>query len=164
MKGTLVRSLGAIGVAAVIGVASASTASAETFDFPAGLACPAFDLRVTIEDPHLNIRTFHDREGNAVRMMRSGRGYDLTFRNLSTGESISFKSSGFHEMTRYLEDGSQLVQSEGHQVLILFPSDEPPGPTTTFTVGRVVLAIDAQENYTRLSQVGRTLDICAAIT
>jgi len=51
----------------------------------------------------------------------------------------------------------------GHNVLILFPTDEPAGPSTTLVVGRAVIAVDANQNFTVQQISGTTTDICAAL-
>ena len=51
----------------------------------------------------------------------------------------------------------------GHNILILFPTDIPAGPSTTLYVGRVVFTVDANGVYTLGSTSGRSTDICAAL-
>ena len=51
----------------------------------------------------------------------------------------------------------------GHTVLILFPTDVPPGPSTILYVGRLIFTIDAASVYTFQSFSGNATDICAAI-
>jgi hypothetical protein len=66
--------------------------------------------------------------------------------------------------TTYNPDGSQTIEITGHNVLILFPTDFPPGPSTTLYVGRVVYSIDASGVYTVLEESGKKTDICAAVS
>jgi hypothetical protein len=61
-------------------------------------------------------------------------------------------------------DGSQTVTLTGHNLLILFPSDVPAGPSTTVHVGRVVFTIDSNGVFTVLSTSGTSTDICAALS
>jgi len=61
-------------------------------------------------------------------------------------------------------DGSATVTSTGHNVLILFPSDVPAGPSTTLYVGRVVFTVGANGVFTVVSTSGSATDICAALS
>ena len=61
-------------------------------------------------------------------------------------------------------DGSQTVTVTGHNVLILFPSDVPAGPSTTLYVGRVVYTIGTDGVFTLVSTSGTATDICAALS
>jgi hypothetical protein len=49
-------------------------------------------------------------------------------------------------------------------VLIMFPTDEPAGPSTTLYVGRVVFDADAAFNFTLRSTRGTATDLCAALS
>src|SRR4029450_10932774 len=82
--------------AAVLAVASAlaggTTVSvpAPQADFstvlPAGLPC-AFDLGVEGTGDKRIMREFTDRNGNLVRTLAAGKGFALTFNNISTDKS-----------------------------------------------------------------------------
>lgn len=61
-------------------------------------------------------------------------------------------------------DGSQTVTLTGHNILILFPTDVPAGPSTTLYVGRVVFTVDANGVTTLKSTSGTATDICAAVS
>ena len=52
----------------------------------------------------------------------------------------------------------------GHNVLILFPSDVPAGPSTTLYVGRVVFTADVNGIFTLVSTSGTSTDLCAALS
>jgi hypothetical protein len=52
----------------------------------------------------------------------------------------------------------------GHNVLILFPTDTPPGPSTTLYVGRVVFTVDTSSNFNLLQHDGQATDICATLS
>jgi len=56
------------------------------------------------------------------------------------------------------------VQLSGHNVLILFPSDIPAGPTTIQYIGHVEYTVDAQGVFTVTKTTGRQVDICAALS
>jgi len=61
-------------------------------------------------------------------------------------------------------DGSATQVTTGHNIVILFPTDVPAGPSTTLYVGRVVISIDSAGNYTLLKASGSSADICAALS
>ena len=54
----------------------------------------------------------------------------------------------------------------GWNVLFLFPTDEPAGPSTTLHVGVVVYDDDGAGNFTVDQHLtrSRTTDICAAVS
>jgi hypothetical protein len=52
----------------------------------------------------------------------------------------------------------------GHNVLVLFPTDIPAGPSTTLTVGQTVFKVDATGVFTVLKVSGKSTDICAALS
>ncbi len=57
------------------------------------------------------------------------------------------------------------MSATGHNVIIMFPSDIPAGPTTVQYVGRVLLTISADGNsmFTFRQVNGTRTDICAAL-
>jgi hypothetical protein len=148
--------------ALVVGVAGPAAAS--DVEFPAGLACD-FALGVDIGDggPQ-NGHEFTDKEGTVVGVLVAGRGNDLTFTNLATGAGLTTKATGSVTKTAIHPDGSLTVTAMGGTALFLFPSDTPPGPSTTVYIGRVVYDVDPLGNYTIVSVAGRHIDICAALT
>jgi hypothetical protein len=154
-----------IGVAALIAAAVPMPAHAADFEvvLPAGLACE-FELMVAGTGGTTVTREFTDANGNIVRTLTAGRGQALTFTNVSTGESVSLRSNGAVTNTTFNADGSSTVQSTGHNVTILFPSDVPAGPTTTLYVGRVTYEVDAQNTFTLTGFAGTARDICAELS
>jgi hypothetical protein len=129
----------------------------------AGLACN-FDLLIEGFDRNQHLKEFTDKNGNVVRTLVAGTGFELHFTNLTTGETFSTKSNGAVTHTRLNADGSSTVTVTGHSVLILFPTDVPAGPSTTLIVGRVVFTVDINGVFTVLDVSGRTIDICAALS
>jgi hypothetical protein len=110
------------------------------------------------------MREFTDRNGNVVRTLEAGKGFDLTFTNLESGESIAFPSNGSVSRTTINADGVNTVQATGHNVVILFPSDVPAGPSTTLYTGRLVYTVDTSTGvFTVVSSSGPTTDICAIL-
>ena len=147
--------------AAGMSVAAPVPASAADFEvvFPAGTACD-FDLLVTGTGGSQIMREFTDREGNVIRTLTAGRGTDLTFTNVATDASVSLKGNGSVMSTTLDPDGSATVRNTGHNVLILFPTDVPAGPSTTLYVGRVTFDVDAEGIFTITGSSGRTRDLC----
>ena len=153
-------------LASAVGVATAAPASAAAPDFafelPAGTAC-AFPLRVEGTGDKRIMKQFTDQNGNVVRLLAAGKGFDLTFTNLSSGESTTLPSNGSVQLTTINADGTQTVQNTGHNVVILFPTDVPAGPSTTLYTGRLVYTVDASGVFTVQSTSGQTTDICALL-
>jgi hypothetical protein len=157
----------ALAVASALAVGTPVPVSAAapnfTIDLPAGVACAGFDLRVEGTGDKRIMRVFRDRNGNVVRLLSAGKGFTLTFTNLDTDEILTLQSNGSVERTTINSDGTRTVVSTGHNVLILFPTDIPAGPSTTLYVGQIVYTIDADGVFTLQSTSGTTTDICALL-
>lgn len=132
-------------------------------DFPAGLAC-AFDLHVEGFGGNQHYRGFTDKDGNVVRSVLAGKGSTLVFSNPSTQATLTLKGNGAVQHSSYNSDGTSTQVTTGHVVVILFPTDFPPGPSTTLYVGRTLITIDAFGNWTLQSDSGTSTDICAALS
>ena len=152
--------VGALGLAITVSAAAAPDA---TIDLPAGVACKDFDLRIEITGGVQVNREFADKNGNPVRLLAAGKGSDLKFINLTTESALLLKGNGSVTQTRFLPDGSALAASTGHNVIVLFPTDVPAGPSTTLFVGRVTYTIDPSAVFTLRSVSGKTTDICGAL-
>ena len=135
-----------------------------SFDLDPGVAC-AFALGVEGTGDKRIMREFTDRNGNVVRTLAAGKGFTLTFTNLSPGssKSLTLPSSGSVQRTTVNSDGTSTVVSTGHNVLILFPTDIPAGPSTTLYVGRIVYTVNASGVFTLQSTSGRATDLCALL-
>ena len=163
---SLKRRLGAAAVLAAALAALAIPVPAQAApDFvlvlPAGVACE-FELEVSGTGGPTVTKEFTDRDGNLVRTLTAGRGTALTFRNVSTDAMVSLESNGSVSHTTIHADGSSTVQSTGHNVLILFPTDVPAGPTTTLYVGRVTYDVAAGV-FSITGSSGQTRDICSEL-
>jgi hypothetical protein len=157
----------ALAVASALAVGTSVPVSAAAPDFsivlPAGVACAAFDLGVEGTGDKRIMREFTDRNGNVVRTLAAGKGYTLTFTNLSTDSSLTLPSNGSVQRTTVNSDGTSTVVSTGHNVVIFFPTDIPAGPSTTLYVGEIVYTVDASGVFTLQSTSGRTTDLCALL-
>lgn len=164
-----IRRLGvaAATAALALGMGTSTALGAEdpdfSFDLPAGVACEGFDLRVEGWGSNQQYREFEDRDGNVVRSISAGTGSALTFTNLSTDATFSSKSNGSTTHQSFGSDATT-TRMTGHNVLILFPSDVPPGPSTTLYVGQIVFTVDSGGIFTLQSARGNSTDICAALT
>lgn len=152
-------------LAALLGSASPATAAEPdlVIDFPAGQACD-FPLQVQVFGFTQVFREFVDKDGNIVRTLSAGKGSDLLFTNLATGATFFLKGNGSVTRITFNTDGSQTQTITGHNVLILFPTDNPPGPSTIQHVGRVVFTVDTNGVFTVLEATGKATDICAALS
>jgi hypothetical protein len=155
----------ALAFASALAVATAASAAADLgpIDLPAGVACASFDLRVGSTGGPLITREFADENGNAVRLLSTGQGFDLTFTNLNSGESIAFRSNGSVAQGTINADGSTTVRATGHDVVILFQTDEPAGPSTTLYAGQLLYTVDANGDFHVQKSTGQTTDICALL-
>jgi hypothetical protein len=130
--------------------------------YPAGEACKFFELRVDLAGGDKRVPPL---DSNPVKMISAGVGFQVTFTNLSNNKMIVLPANGAVMQTVKNADGSQTVTATGHNVLILFPTDEPAGPSTTLHVGRVVYTVDdATGKFTVTSTSGTEKDICAALS
>ena len=73
---------------------------------------------------------------------------------------IKGQRAGSVSSTTLDPDGSSTTRSTGHNVLILFPTDVPAGPSTTLYVGQVTYEVDAEGIFTITGSSGRTRDLC----
>jgi hypothetical protein len=147
----------------LVGAAGPAAASDYSLDFAPGVACE-FGLGVDIDvvGPQ-NHREFTDKEGNVLWILSAGRGNTLTFQNQATDKTLSLMATGAVTRTIPHPDGSMTQILTGMNVLIMFPTDVPAGPSTTLYVGRVVVDFDASFNTTIRSTSGAATDICAAL-
>ena len=154
---------GTLALGAAVG--GAAPAAADTLVFPAGVACTDFDLAIEIDGGPTVERAFTDREGNVVRTLSAGTGASLTFTNLDTDATVATKSNGAVTRTTFNADGSLALSLTGHNLLILFPTDVPPGPSTGLYVGQITLTIDTTTGvFTVLQTSGWVTDICAQLS
>jgi hypothetical protein len=131
----------------------------------AGTACPNFDLRIHFEGDRI-IRTFYDRNGREVRMISAGKGLIETFTNETTGASVTFNTGGSVSRTTPNPNGTYTLTLTGHNIVIFFPTDQPPGPRSTLYLGRLVLTITDPISNTIIDiqqPSGKQVDICAIL-
>jgi hypothetical protein len=131
--------------------------------FDAGVACP-FALDLDASGGRARVIMFEDKKGKPARVLTVATGVVLTYTNVGTGESISFKTSGSVTSIVGPEGTTQTFTATGHNGLILFPTDVPAGPTSTqYSGGRIVYTVDPTGVFTLVSASGNATDICAAL-
>jgi hypothetical protein len=165
---TVMTLLAALGPAPIAAAAPPVSEAGEpiyypvTAPLPAGLAC-SFPLSVVSNGDRVQ-RIFSDENGKEVRVLQTGRGWELTFTNVESGSSLTLKRNGsaYHQRTN--ADGSLTVTASGHNVIILFPTDVPAGPSTIQYVGNVTYTVDVNGVFHLLKASGKQIDICAALS
>jgi hypothetical protein len=135
-----------------------------TLDLPAGVACPGFDLRIEIWSPdHRVSRSFTARNGYP-RLLNAGQGNTLVFTDLNTGAKLTVPTDGSVESIKLLPDGTQRWTVTGHNAIVWFPTDIPPGPATIVYSGRVSFSVDASGGVSTLGKTaGTSFDVCRAL-
>ena len=155
----------AVGLALGLGtVGLVSAQNVRVIELDAGVGCN-FKLSIKSVGEQLEVREFTDKEGKPVKSIAAGKGVQLTYTNLDSRASLSFKANGSVAKQTYNPDGTYTVVATGHNGLILFPSDVPAGPTTTMYTGRVVYQVDpATGIFTLLGTSGKSTDVCAVLS
>lgn len=159
------RTIVACMTAAVLGYASQGVAAQSPFDitFDPGLAC-SFALRIQgAGDGNIADRLVQDKNG-VTKIISAGTGGSLIYTNVTTGKTFSTKSNGAVQQATYSSDGSSSNVLTGHNVVIMYPTDVPAGPSTTLYQGRVTYTVDTAGVWTVESVSGKTTDICAAVS
>jgi hypothetical protein len=135
---------------------------AGSVDLPAGQGC-AFPLRLESSAGAVRTIRLHMKGSASGQFINVRTGVVLTYTNLSTGETISIKTSG--SVTKAVVDGvTETRTATGHNGLILFPNDVPAGPTTTQYNGRIVYTFNTMTGFVEVIEIsGKTTDICAAL-
>jgi hypothetical protein len=150
-------------------VVTAQPASAQehALELDPGVAC-AFGLGLDGGAFPPERKTFTDKNGNTVTVF-AGKSGAVTYTNLATEESVSFDAGGTHLRVTSRPDGTQRLEFSGHVGIILFPTDNPSGPSTTQISERLVIENSAPDRNglvvsTVLKQVGKQTDVCAALS
>ncbi len=154
-------------LALLMGASNHVNAADFTITFPDGVACQGFDLTVNIDFNDRRVyKEFTDENGQPVRIIGAGKGDDLEFVNELTGTTYSIAGNGSVDHTTLNPDGTQSVSTEGHYVFVIFSTDvwDPEGPSTIQYIGRVLYTVDENDVFYLEKFVGRTVDICDALT
>lgn len=157
----------ALGVGAVLGTASAH-ADTVVFNGPCGQACQNSAVTITSADnAKTKTREFTSKDGTVTTRV-TGKGPDLTvFNPDDPSVTVPLKGNGTTAKTVTRTDGTSTLTVTGHNVLIYFPTDTllggESGPATQLVTGRAVINVDANGNWTTVSENGKVTDICAQL-
>jgi hypothetical protein len=132
-------------------------------DLPGGIGC-SFPLRIEYRGESNFYKEFHDRNGNLVRVISAGSNIDYRFTNLATTAKLDVGGKGSMTKTTPNPDGTSTIEANGHNIIILYPTDFPAGPTTTLYEGRVVYTVDSSQNFVVKSTKGNKTDLCKELS
>ena len=130
--------------------------------FDAGVACH-FPLTHEQWDNKTNTREFTDKQGNQ-NIVITGKGHDFRFTNATNGKSTTQMSQGVQQHIVVYPDGSLNFTTNGALLLIMFPTDIPAGPSTTYYNGHTELFIAADGVGTLQPPHAHARDICAELS
>lgn len=156
----------ALGVGSLLGAASAQADTGNTF--PCGTACANSTVSYTSADNGRSVtKQYTTKDGTIVNRV-TGKGPDLTIFNPNDPSiTVPLKGNGSNSVTKTSPDGTSTLTVTGHNVLVYYPTDTlaggAPGPATELITGRTVINVDAQGNWTTVSQNGKVTDICAQL-
>lgn len=165
MRRTRLWALAALTAAASLSAQAQKSQEFTLFaEYPAGIAC-TFPLRIESDGTGNRVyREFFDRNGNLVRYIDNGTGPDLRLTNVNTGASLILQGNGSNFLTRPQPDGSIQARTTGHVILIMFPDEVPPGPSTTLYVGQLNYSVSSSGVFSLQSTSGRKVDLCAELS
>lgn len=145
---------------ALIGFAGSAIADYSEV-FPAGIACPDFALQVV----GTGTAKGFSGDGSVGRgLLSAGTGISYTFTNLTTNASWFPSAVGATKKMQPHQDGTTTYTVTGGNAIILYPTDVPAGPSTTWHAGRVVYTVDALGNWTVNRSSGAKIDVCAELS
>jgi hypothetical protein len=133
-----------------------------TIPFPAGYAC-VFPLTLEQWDNKTQTRDFTDRQGNK-HSVSSGKGHDFRMTNTANGKSTTQKAQNFEQDIVTYSNGSQWYSTNGAILIIMFPTDVPAGPSTTYYYGETELYIAVDGVGTLKPPRTYARDICAELS
>jgi hypothetical protein len=157
------RRVVAVAALASVAVLAIGVEPAAAADYPAGIAC-TFPLHVDRVDK-FKVHELTDSNGNEVLLITDLAG-PLTLTNTETGGSLTLPATGTVAKIVTTTDGRTTTWTvTGHELLILYPTDVPAGPSTTVYVGRVVFTINNLTGVFTLQEAhGTATDLCAALS
>lgn len=151
---------------ALLGAAPAAFAQADGFkplaEISAGVACE-FPVLIEARGEGNFYKEFRDQKGNLIRIMSAGSKVDYRFTNTLTDVQYVLNGRGAMSKTEFAANGSSTTTVQGHTVVIFFPTDYPPGPSTTEYLGRVVYTTDADGVSVLKETAGQKSDLCAKL-
>jgi hypothetical protein len=128
-------------------------------EYPAGVACD-FALTVTA----CEVKDFKSVD---EKLIQAGRAAKLFVTNTDAEPEITklLEPRG-GSLVQFIDnnDGTTRAVATGVNLLILFPTDNPPGPSATLYQGRVDVTIDSMGDWTVDKASGRATDVCALLS
>lgn len=163
--------LASVAAATVVLGAAAPAAAAEPEHaavLDRGIACADFAVGLDFIGGKRNVREFTDANGDVVGVLVTGAAEAVVVTNMTTGESVTAPSRGANTRVTVTGEGTSDVVHTGNLLLILFPTDDPAGPSTTLIQGRTVFTVAPDpfpdsDLITVQSITGKTTDLCAAL-
>jgi hypothetical protein len=152
--------------AAIAGPAPPDGPPSEAVDFPVGVACAGFPLRVEVWSGSLNEHVLKDKNGFVQRVMFSGLGAAFRLTNLNSGKSLATRNNGASALVEFNPTDNSIKQTtNGHSLVVWFPTDVPAGPWTKLNSGKVVYSVSLGTGQgTLISMRGNATDVCAALS
>jgi hypothetical protein len=144
-------------IAAAAPVAAAAQPLAFSMELDPGLACRDIGLRVDGYGTGTTSRQLPNGD-----VISAGTGYTLVFTKMGSDKSLTLNSNGSVQFASTSSSGVTRLALMGHNVVILFPTDNG-GPSTILYVGQANVTIDAAGTWTVTKVAGTSLDICAAL-
>jgi hypothetical protein len=155
--------IAAVAFATLIGTVGQPAAAADDPLFAPGVAC-TFGLDLEGVD-NRKVHEFTDVHDNHVQLI-TGLAGPVTFTNAESGATLTLPARGTSwEIVTSLDGTASTFTATGHFVVIMFPTDDPAGPSTTLYVGRGVFTIDNTSGVWTLQETrGTATDLCAALS
>ena len=185
MQTSTKRALTPLAVAGALVLTCVPPASAADFSLtlPEGMACEEFAVRLDVDAADRVTRQIPDKKG-LERYITAGRGHILTFTRVepdgTDSESVTVTTGGSVQHETVNDDGTRTVKATGKNVVILFPTDKPKGPSTVLYTGQVtytyipgggpqIPGTDPVDNLhfdqnVSLTSKGKQRDICAELS
>jgi hypothetical protein len=130
-------------------------------------ACPNFDVSLSFSGGNQGLRVTRVHDG-VIYTVTSGSGTTITFYAVDKKgnilKSVTFDTKASVTKTA-TSGGNTTYQINGFGTLLLFPTDQPGGPSTTVYNGTVTFTFDATNTLvSTVLNKGRQFDICAALS
>jgi hypothetical protein len=130
---------------------------------PAGVACADFPVQVQVRGVSKEPRELPTGDGS-LRWQVAGKDADYRFVNVDEPTKTYTLTRTAYRMSQSTEAGLLVLTISGTGWLILFPEDEPAGPSTTVFSGAMVLKEGTDGVFRVTKWTGNKVDVCAAIS
>lgn len=132
-------------------------------------ACPNFNVSLSFSGGNQGLRVTRVHDG-VIYTVTSGSGTTIKFYAVDPDTGVLLRSVTFDtkaSVTKTAQSGDNTTyQINGFGTLLLFPTDQPGGPSTTVYNGTVTftLVTDTGLLVSTVVNKGRQFDICAALS